>query len=50
MLRHDFPYQLQIDSEVLVDDHIPKTDYLRPGDFRVRSAQLRGHTPAGFAQ
>jgi hypothetical protein len=35
MLRHDFPYQFQIDSKVLVDDHVPETDYLWPWDFRV---------------
>src|ERR1035441_422495 len=28
MLRDDSPYQFKIDPEVLVDDHVPETDYL----------------------
>ena len=50
MFRDDLPDEFQIDSEVLVDNHIPETDYLLPGDFRVRGAQLRGHAPAGLAK
>ena len=50
VLRNNCPYQLKIDSKVLVDDNISECDNLRPGDLRVSATQFQGYAPASFAQ
>ena len=50
MFRNDCPYEFKIDPEVLVDDHISKSDYLRPWDLRVSFAQFRRYASAGLAK
>jgi hypothetical protein len=47
---HDRPHEFELDSEILVDDDVPKRDDLRPRDLGVGVAQRERQTPASLAQ
>lgn len=42
IVSNDFPYEFQIDSEILVDQDVSQTCDLAPFDLRVRSLDLLG--------
>ena len=50
MLSRDGPYQVEIDSEILMNHHVAKSNDLSPRDVRVSTSELFGQPPAGLTE
>jgi hypothetical protein len=46
----ELPEIVEVDTEVLVDDFIPKRGQTRPGYLRMRSAECGPHSAGGIAE
>jgi hypothetical protein len=50
VFSYDGLYKFKVDPEVLVDDHIPECNNLRPWDLRMSLASFRRNASARLAQ